>query len=124
MKTRYIAAILLLLILAGLQPALASTDTEYFAVFMEGVKVGYSIQTRRVSNEKVTTTEQVNMTISRFNVPISMNMVETSIETTGDIFKINDHHTAYYSRLWMRLNPEHKGFFRTRLVSGSIADAA
>ncbi len=49
---------------------------------------------------------------------------ETSIVTTGDVFKINDHHTAYYSRLWMRLNPEHKGLFRTRMVSGSIGDSA
>ncbi len=49
---------------------------------------------------------------------------ETSVVTTGDIFKINNNHRAYYSRLWMRLNPEHKGLFRIRLVSGSIGDSA
>ena len=49
---------------------------------------------------------------------------ETGIVTTGDIFKINNNHRAYYARLWMRMNPEHRGFFRTRLVSGSIGGEA
>lgn len=41
---------------------------------------------------------------------------ETSI-TTGDTeFKINDHHSPYYARLWMKNNPEHDGFFQLRRV--------
>lgn len=39
---------------------------------------------------------------------------ETNVETVGDKFKVNDHHVAFYSRLWMEVNPQHKGFFRTR----------
>jgi len=56
-------------------------QTEYFAVFMEGKKVGHSIQSRVVADGKVTTSEKVSITISRANVPVVMNMTETSIET-------------------------------------------
>lgn len=42
---------------------------------------------------------------------------ETSIETTGDSFKINDHHVAYYGRYFMMLHPQFSGFFRTRTIS-------
>jgi hypothetical protein len=57
-------------------------ETEYFAVFMEGKKVGHAIQTRIVDDEKVTTSEEVSITISRAEVPVTINMTETSIETT------------------------------------------
>ncbi|MDH4239584.1 MAG: transglutaminase-like domain-containing protein [Phycisphaerae bacterium] len=59
----------------------ASDETEYFAVFMEGKKVGHAIQTRVVDDEKVTTSEEASITISRADVPITINMTETSIET-------------------------------------------
>jgi len=59
----------------------APDETEYFAVFMEGKKVGHAIQSRVVEDEKVTTTEEVSITISRADVPITINMTETSIET-------------------------------------------
>ncbi len=59
----------------------SSLEEEYLAVFMEGKKVGYAIESREVVGTKVTTTEKVSMTISRANVPVSMDMTETSIET-------------------------------------------
>lgn len=34
----------------------------------------------------------------------------------GSGYKLNNNHTAYYSRLWMERNPEHKGMFKTRAV--------
>jgi hypothetical protein len=48
---------------------------------------------------------------------------ETSIELVdarpdGGTLKINDHHKAYYARLWMKDNPAHKGLFETRTVEG------
>jgi hypothetical protein len=58
-------------------------EKEYFAVFMEGKKVGHAIQSRVVSDGKVTTSEQVNLTISRGGVSMTIEMIETSIETTG-----------------------------------------
>ena len=60
----------------------ASDETEYFAIFMEGKKVGHAIQTRVVDDEKVTTSEEASITISRADIPITINMTETSIETT------------------------------------------
>ncbi|MHC4693683.1 MAG: transglutaminase-like domain-containing protein [Planctomycetota bacterium] len=60
----------------------APEETEYFAVFMEGKKVGHAIQTRIVDDEKVTTSEEVSITISRAEVPVTIKMTETSIETT------------------------------------------
>lgn len=41
---------------------------------------------------------------------------ETSITTTDNEFKINDHHTAYYARRFHANHPEHDGFFRLRGV--------
>jgi len=58
-----------------------TSETEYFAVFMEGKKVGYAIQSRRQSDGKVTTTEEVSITMNRAGVPITINTAETSIET-------------------------------------------
>ena len=60
----------------------ASDETEYFAIFMEGKKVGHFIQARVVDDEKVTTSEEVSITISRAAVPLTINMTETCIETT------------------------------------------
>ena len=56
-------------------------DTGYFAVFMEGKKVGHAIHRRWQRDGKVTTSESVKITISRLNVPITINMLETHLET-------------------------------------------
>ena len=56
-------------------------EAEYFAVFMEGKKVGYAVQSRSQAGGKVTTSEDVSITMSRAGVPITVNMKETSIET-------------------------------------------
>ena len=37
-----------------------------------------------------------------------------NIETTGEEFKLNNNHKAYYARLLMKLEPELEGFFNTR----------
>ncbi len=60
----------------------ASDEIEYFAVFMEGMKVGHAIQSRFVADGNVTTSEEVSITISRADIPITINMTETCIETT------------------------------------------
>jgi len=92
MKAGNVFCIYLVLLLACLTlsaPVIAqaqvseSNEVDYFAVFMEGKKVGHAIQSRVVSEGKVTTSENVSMTISRGDVPVAMNMTETSIETTN-----------------------------------------
>jgi hypothetical protein len=67
--------------------------------------------------------------IARGHAHLSADMVlhrirwETSVETSEGGYKINDHFTAYYGRLWMRNNPKHEGFFRTReLRNGEESD--
>jgi len=57
-----------------------SNETEYFAVFMQGKKVGFGIQSRVVAKGKVTTTERISITVSRADVPVTIDATETSIE--------------------------------------------
>lgn len=77
-KVLSIAAIVLVSLSA---PALGEEETEYFAVFMQGKKVGHAIHTRRVEGQKVTTSEDVSITISRVGIAITVTMSETSVET-------------------------------------------
>jgi hypothetical protein len=58
------------------------TETEYFAVFLEGKKVGHSIQSRLAADGKVTTTIKISITVTRLNIPMTIGMSETCIETT------------------------------------------
>ena len=63
-------------------PAWADEEVEYFAVFMQGKKVGHAVQTRRVEGDKVVTSEEMSITISRIGMPLTIKMNETSVETT------------------------------------------
>jgi hypothetical protein len=46
---------------------------------------------------------------------------EASIETAGHPYKINDHFSAYYARLWIENNPGREGFFERRVAEGEAA---
>lgn len=46
----------------------------------------------------------------------------TTVETTGPVFKINDHYSSLYARLFHMAYPQHGQFFRNRALSGSWAD--
>jgi len=56
-------------------------ETEYFAVFMEGKKVGYAIQNRAVAGNKVTTSVELKITLSRVGVSVSVQTQASTIET-------------------------------------------
>jgi hypothetical protein len=56
-------------------------ETEYFALFMEGKKVGYAIQSRDVEGEKVTTSVDLKITLSRIGVPVSVQTRAITFET-------------------------------------------
>jgi len=79
-NVKYLAVICVLLAICT--SGRAAEETEYSAVFMQGKKVGYAIHTRKVEGGKVTTSEEVSITISRVGVPVTVKMTETSIETT------------------------------------------
>lgn len=36
------------------------------------------------------------------------------IQTTGEDFKIDNNHVPFYARMFLKSNPEHSDFFRTR----------
>jgi len=59
----------------------AVTEVEYFAVFMEGKKVGHTVQSRVVADGKVTSSEKANLTISRMGIPLTVETTETTVET-------------------------------------------
>lgn len=80
MKLKYIVCLLLVPALAGVLRA--GSEEEYYAVFLEGAKVGHAIHSRALTGNRVTTSEMVNITMSRMGVEISMTMRETSVETT------------------------------------------
>jgi len=67
------------------------------------------------------TNKVINRGFRNFSAESIINQIRwfTSIETTGDVFKINNDLKPYYARQFMKDNPQHQGFFRTRL---SIAD--
>jgi len=54
--------------------------------------------------------------MERIRWETSIRLVDSTLN--GEPLKINDHHKAYYSRLWMKNNPVHKGLFNTRSVQG------
>jgi len=74
---------IIVLLATGYAPAWAAQEAEYFAVFMQGKKVGHAIHTRAVEGDKVTTSEEVSITISRIGIPVTVRMTETSVETTA-----------------------------------------
>jgi hypothetical protein len=81
MKIRCIFAVCLVLAAAGVSNA-RSEETEYYAVFMEGKKIGHAIRNRVTAGRKVTTTQELSILVSRADEPVKMNMTETYIETT------------------------------------------
>ena len=40
-----------------------------------------------------------------------------AFETTDQTFKLNDHHTPYYARMFMEDHPGYEGFFELRRVA-------
>jgi hypothetical protein len=57
-------------------------EIEYYAVIMEGAKVGYASHSRVEENGRVKTTETLDVTIGRFGTPVSIKTVETCVETS------------------------------------------
>ena len=46
----------------------------------------------------------------------------TDVETrSSEPFKINDHHSPYWARMFMRDWPQHDEFFRTRLATADFS---
>jgi len=81
MKIRCIFAVCLVLAATCVSSA-KSEETEYYAVFMDGKKIGHAIRSRVTAAEKVTTNQEVSIQVNRADVPTKVVTTETSIETT------------------------------------------
>jgi hypothetical protein len=53
---------------------------------------------------------------TRFGARMIWNRIRwyTAVETSDPDFKLNDHHSPYYARMFMRDHPRYEGFFETR----------
>jgi hypothetical protein len=79
MRNMYGWLVVLVFYLAG--AVCAQEERDYFAVFLDGKKVGYSVQKRVVADSQVMSTEQVHLSINRVGVPVTLDMTETAVET-------------------------------------------
>jgi hypothetical protein len=61
--------------------AAAQEETDYLAAFIDGKKVGYAIHTRKVEGDKVLSTDDTSITVSRLGFPITIQVTQTSVET-------------------------------------------
>lgn len=81
MKIRCIFAVCIVLAAAGVSSA-NSEETEYYAVLMEGKKVGHSVLNRVTAEGKVTITRKTNIQVNQADVSTKVVTTETTIETT------------------------------------------
>jgi hypothetical protein len=56
-------------------------DVKYYAVLIEGAKVGYATHSRTVTDGQVRTTDTMDVTISRLGTPLRIKSVEMCVET-------------------------------------------
>lgn len=71
-------------ILACLPVSLAVADekeVEYYAVLVDGKKIGHMVHTRSVDGKNVTTIEEMNMTVARGGMLLAIGTVDKTIET-------------------------------------------
>ena len=57
-------------------------EIEYFAVFMEGKKVGYTVQKRIVRENKVISSDELKLTLNRAGIPMSVGITSKDFETS------------------------------------------
>jgi len=81
MKRRRLGTSLFAVLLLA-APAAADKKVEYLAVFMEGKKLGHAVHTREVADGKVTTTEDMTITINRMGQSMTVRVIESAVETT------------------------------------------
>jgi len=82
MRIRDIIAVFIavLVFTCGLASA-AEEEKEYYALYMDGKKVGHAIRSREVKEQKVKSTEQLTITMSRAGMAITVTTTEIYIES-------------------------------------------
>jgi hypothetical protein len=74
-------SIVVILLLAVCAPALGQVETQYYAIFMKGKKVGHAIHTRRVEGYRVRTSDEMSIAVSRDGASLTTKVTTTSVET-------------------------------------------
>ncbi len=59
----------------------ATEQTNYFALYFNGSRCGYDIQTRKVEGERVTSTDNMVLEVDRMGTRVKLDVSETAIET-------------------------------------------
>ena len=85
-KARAIAIALLMVLIITICPSIltasrAKVEKTYFAVFINGKKVGYSKHIRRIVDNKVITENFSVITIGRMGVPMTVRIFQKNVET-------------------------------------------
>jgi len=75
---------------------------------------------------KAYTFEAIGSGLKRYSIQGVIERVrwQTSIETHGDDYKLNNNYAPFYARMFMEDFPEHQGFFRTRAYAPRARRAA
>lgn len=119
MRIKPVAGLLLLIYVLAFNTS-ASIEKEYFAIFIDGQKVGHAVHTREQTENQVRTTDEVNLTITRLNMPISITTIETSIETPSGKplgFETVQNMSFMQTRIIGKVNPD--GMVDVTTISGS-----
>jgi len=83
MKTLKTIVVVIAVILIQSPAYAAQTEgVQYYAIIMDGVKVGYATHSRIVTDGQVKTTDFVDMTLNRMGVSMNVKTSESCVETT------------------------------------------
>jgi len=80
MRLRYLLCVLAVFVSVA---AAGETETQYYAVFMAGSKIGYGLQDRSVADGKVTSRQEMVLTITRGETAITIHQIGTAVETAA-----------------------------------------
>jgi hypothetical protein len=84
MKRRFfVLAVLFSFLSSGVVLAAASEEVDYMAILVDGHKIGHAVHTRKVEGPQVTTSDDMNMLISRGTAAIRYIGREVNVETTA-----------------------------------------
>jgi hypothetical protein len=76
---------LLTLLIIFTQISLSWAKDEYMALIIDGEKVGHSIHSTKLIEEKIHTIIEMNLSLQRLGTPVTLNQKEESIETISGI---------------------------------------
>ena len=72
------------------------------------------------------TNQMIRRSFKNYSVYAIMERIRWEFDAGGDgvsVFKINNNHRPFYARAFMRMYPEHDGFFRTREQTSKYSPA-